>query len=141
METSSWLFALAGGALLGVASSVLLAVDGRTEGVSGMAANAFRGTPTDRTARVAFLAGLASTGLACRVVFPGAFAVDAPRSLAILAVAGLLIGYGARLANGCTSGHGILGVSRLSARGLVAVTIFSVTAAATVALVPLQVTP
>jgi uncharacterized membrane protein YedE/YeeE len=74
-------------------------------------------------------------------IHQGAFAKDAPRSLATLAVAGLLIGYGARLANGCTSGHGILGVSRLSARALVAVTSFSVTAAATVALVPVPVTP
>jgi uncharacterized protein len=141
VNVSLLLQSLAGGALLGTATAILLASEGRSEGVSGMASRILVGSPDERAGRIAFLVGLASTGLAASVVAPGAFAQSNPRSLLTVALAGVLIGLGARIANGCTSGHGILGVSRLSRRGLAAVSIFCATAALTVFALPLAGRP
>lgn len=123
--------ALAGGTIVGGSTSVLLAVLGRTEGVSGMAGGLLAGPPADRLLRAAFLAGLAAGGLAAFRVTPSAFLDTSGRPLGAFLIAGLLVGYGARLANGCTSGHGVLGVSRRSMRSLAAIAMFVAFAALT----------
>ena len=124
---------LGGGALIGLAAAVVLVVHGRIAGISGILGGALdRGD--GRRFRLGFLAGLVVTGAIAAVIAPSAFG-PAVRGLPGLALAGLLVGVGTTLGNGCTSGHGVCGISRLSPRSLVAVATFLLTAAITVALV------
>ncbi len=129
--TSSLVWSLLGGMVIGVAASVALLGHGRIAGISGTVA---RATHADGGAsyRLPFLAGLVLTGLVARWCWPGALgAAVAPMSTMV--VAGLLVGIGTGLANGCTSGHGVCGLARLSPRSLAAVVTFLVTGAITVA--------
>jgi len=114
------LLALIGGMLIGLAAAMLWVLDGRIAGVSGIAGRLLRARGDDALWRAAFLIGLGGGGVVLSRVLPGAFerALSSP---AMLVVAGLLVGVGTTLANGCTSGHGVCGVSRLSLRSLVAV--------------------
>ena len=131
MELSSILRAVGGGALLGLASAIALVGNGRFAGISGILGRAF--VPDSRAFNLAFLAGLVATGLAAALFFPSA--IGAPvRGMPMLAAAGLLVGFGTTLANGCTTGHGVCGLSRGSPRSLVAVVTFMVTGAITVAI-------
>lgn len=119
--------ALAGGALIGLAASVLLLVNGRIAGISGILAGLVR-APGDRAWRLAFVSGLLAAPLAAGLVlpqhvFPTALAPGIQETLRLL-VAGLLVGLGTRMANGCTSGHGVCGLARLSWRSLAAVVVF-----------------
>jgi uncharacterized protein len=114
---------LLGGALIGLAASLLLLTTGRVAGISGMVASSLLGAPGDRSFGLLFLAGLLVAGLAFRVLDPAAIAAS-PRSLALLAAAGVLVGVGTRLGRGCTSGHGVCGISRLSPRSMVATVTF-----------------
>lgn len=125
--------ALAGGVLIGVAASLLLIGYGRIAGISGIASNLLLGRAGDRAWRAAFLSGLVLSGIvAARLLPEGSTA--SPRPLAAIAAAGLLVGIGTRLGSGCTSGHGVCGLSRLSPRSLVATLTFMLSGAATVAL-------
>jgi uncharacterized membrane protein YedE/YeeE len=134
------LSALAGGALIGVAASLLLVGLGRIAGVSGILAGAL--LPVDdadgRPVRRAFLVGLLAAGAVlaalCPSVFGAARALDGT-SIAWLLVAGVVVGVGTRLGGGCTSGHGVCGISRGSRRSLVAVAVFMATAMLTVLVV------
>jgi uncharacterized protein len=123
---------LVGGALIGLAAAIALIAHGRIAGISGIL-----GRSLDRDGgaqfRLAFLAGLVGTGTLIAVVAPSAIG-GAVRGVGGLVVAGLLVGVGTTLANGCTSGHGVCGLSRGSPRSLVAVMTFMVTAAITVAI-------
>jgi len=111
--------ALAGGVLIGIAVAMLLLLRGRVAGISGIVAGVVRPGRGDGHWRALFVAGLVAGGLVARLVDPGAIgAMVAP--LPVLALAGLLVGFGTRLAGGCTSGHGVCGVSRLSPRSIVA---------------------
>lgn len=139
METFTPYSALAGGALIGLAASLLLLFHGRIAGISGILGETLRGEGTrgDGAFRGAFLGGLVAAGVVLRIVYPSAFASTLGASagavtLALVAVSGLLVGYGTRLGNGCTSGHGVCGVSRLSKRSLVATMTFMATGAMTV---------
>jgi uncharacterized membrane protein YedE/YeeE len=114
---------LVGGALIGLAASLLLIASGRVAGVSGMVAGVLTGPRSERSWRAAFLAGLALGGLVLGMLIEGGIG-PAPRSLPVLAVAGVLVGFGTRLGGGCTSGHGVCGISRLSPRSFVATAIF-----------------
>lgn len=119
--------ALAGGALIGLAASVLWLVHGRVAGISGILAGIVR-RPGDRAWRVAFVVGLLAAPAAVGFAAPGfgalaPAALDATDTLRLL-LAGLLVGVGTRLANGCTSGHGVCGLARLSPRSLAAVAVF-----------------
>jgi uncharacterized membrane protein YedE/YeeE len=114
---------LAGGVLIGLSASLLLLGAGRVAGVSGITAGAFSSVSSERNWRLAFLAGLLGAGLAAALIVPATIQ-PAPRSLGWLVFAGLLVGVGTRLGNGCTSGHGVCGMSRLSPRSLVATAIF-----------------
>jgi hypothetical protein len=124
------LTAAAGGALIGAAAVMLLALNGRLAGVSGILARVLEGS-ADRAWRVAFLVGLvlgAGVWYALGGAPPHARAgFPAP----LLAAAGVLVGFGTALSNGCTSGHGVCGLGRLSLRSLVATLAFLATAVAT----------
>jgi hypothetical protein len=115
--------AAGGGLLIGLAAAVLVLFNGRIAGISGILGGLFRAQRGDAAWRVAFLAGL----VAAPVLY-GLFAVlpsptiDASEST--LVVAGLLVGIGSRYGGGCTSGHGVCGISRLSPRSLIATATF-----------------
>ncbi|HTQ70457.1 MAG TPA: YeeE/YedE thiosulfate transporter family protein [Acidocella sp.] len=118
---------LAGGVLIGAASAGLLLVNGRIAGISGVLAGATR--PGGAGWQWAFVAGLLVAGAGAalaRLPVPQALSAQ---SLPVLAVAGLLVGVGTHLGNGCTSGHGVCGLARLSPRSLAAVLVFMCTAA------------
>ena len=125
---------LAGGAMIGVAAAIMLLGLGRIAGISGIAAKAvgLGGSGITRAAAWMFVLGLPLGALAVAAAAGGLGArFGGPRPLVI---AGLFVGIGTRLGSGCTSGHGVCGVSRLSARSLVATATFMVTGVATVAL-------
>lgn len=127
--------ALLGGALIGLAAALLLLADGRIAGVSGIAGRVVARPDQDTPWRAAFLIGL----LAGPPVFAALSGHWPPvRILAswpVLAVAGLLVGFGTRLGSGCTSGHGVCGLARLSPRSMASVAVFMAVAVATVFLV------
>ncbi len=119
-----------GGILIGLASWLLLASLGRVAGISGIAAGALLPQRGDTAWRWMFLAGLMLGGAATAAwLQPPATAL---RPLALLAAAGLLVGFGTVLGSGCTSGHGVCGLGRRSLRSLVATLVFMGTGAATV---------
>ncbi|GAB6195342.1 YeeE/YedE family protein [Lysobacter xanthus] len=131
---SDWLPALGGGVLIGLAAVLLLVLTGRLAGISGIAGGLLPPARGDAAWRLAFIAGLfAAAGLYIALV-PGA---PQPRSGypgGLLVAAGLLVGFGTRLGNGCTSGHGVCGLGRFSLRSLAAVATFMATGIATTAL-------
>ena len=133
MEPMTPLLATGGGLLIGSAAALLLLLTGRVAGVSGMAATATRmgagGTPW--SAATAFLGGL-PVGAALIALLIRTPEVIVTSSVPLLIVAGLLVGFGTRLGNGCTSGHGVCGMARLSPRSIAATATFMVSAAATV---------
>ena len=134
--------AAAGGALIGLAAGMLLLLNGRVAGVSGIAGGMLRPAPGDVAWRIAFLAGLvvAPLGYALlRTLPPITFDVSLP----VVALAGFMVGIGTRYGAGCTSGHGICGISRLSPRSIVATLVFVAMGMASVYVLRhmLQVTP
>jgi uncharacterized membrane protein YedE/YeeE len=122
---------LAGGVLIGVASTWLLAVNGRIAGISGILHDLFRPPSGEIDWRVAFLGGLVLAGFVWLAIVPDAATTASFGSLGRLATAGVLVGVGTRMANGCTSGHGVCGLGRLSQRSLAAVLVFLSTGIAT----------
>lgn len=125
--------ALAGGALIGLSAVLLMVADGRIAGISGIAANAIDPAtpPGDRGWRIAFLVGL----VLGPVLLAPFTVVQLPRitpDATLLLAAGLLVGIGTQIGSGCTSGHGICGIARLSPRSLVATAVFMAVATATV---------
>ncbi|WP_437838376.1 YeeE/YedE family protein [Sorangium sp. So ce1153] len=124
---------LVGGALIGLSASLLLLFNGRVAGVSDVLGGLLFRRPGETAWRAAFMVGLLLGGLALAAAHPRAFPAGGESgSLGLVVVAGLLVGYGARLGNGCTSGHGVCGLSRLSVRSLCATMTFMATAAITV---------
>lgn len=118
--------AVLGGLLIGASALVLLAVSGRIAGVSGIVGGLANAGVGDRGWRLAFVLGLVLGGALLLWLDPAALpGVAGPWPL--VAAAGLLVGYGARAANGCTSGHGVCGLGRRSRRSLVAVLVFMAT--------------
>jgi uncharacterized membrane protein YedE/YeeE len=124
--------ALVGGALIGAAATWYWVANGRVAGVSGIVSGALRDRG-QRSDRLWFLAGLIIAG-AVGLIGVGPRATAAP-PMGVLLVAGLLVGFGTRVAGGCTSGHGVCGVSRLSPRSVAAVITIMAAGAATVAAV------
>jgi uncharacterized membrane protein YedE/YeeE len=128
---TAWILALAGGALIGVASALLLVSHGRIAGISGIVGSLVSPPISAQHGwRIAFVAGLGLTGLVAGLVAPSAIGAS-PRGLGFVLVAGLLVGFGTRLGGGCTSGHGVCGVARMSWRSIVAVLTFMLAGAAT----------
>lgn len=116
---------LVGGLLIGAAVSLMLYLNGRVTGVSGIIYGA-TATPTkgDRAWRWYFISGMFVGGLILRILKPDAFSGGLPTQDWTLVVAGLLVGFGTVLGSGCTSGHGVCGTSRLSPRSMAATVTF-----------------
>lgn len=119
-----WSTALLGGAVIGLAASLLMLINGRIFGVSGFIRNLLDVRGQNRVESLAVLLGLGLAPLLFSSFVPHAFDNSAPRPTPYLLLAGLLVGYGTALANGCTSGHGVCGLSRMSRRSLVATLTF-----------------
>lgn len=119
--------ALAGGCLIGLSAALLWILNGRLAGISSVLDGLRSPEPAERSWRLWFMLGLLAIGLAAALIAPGSIGA-APRSPLQLAAAGLLVGAGTKLANGCTSGHGVCGIGRLSPRSLVATAVFVVVA-------------
>ncbi len=128
---STWISALAGGVLIGLAATLLLWLTGRIAGISGIVGGVLQPRQGDVAWRASFLVGLIAAGAAWLWLVPGAYTPRQGFPPVLLVVAGLLVGFGTRLGNGCTSGHGVCGLGRLSLRSLAAVMTFMVTAIAT----------
>lgn len=123
-----------GGALIGLAAVLLMLCNGRIAGITGIAAGLLDPAGSDRGWRAAFIAGLIAAPLSAMLLGYTVPAPQMPSNMIIIAVAGLLVGFGTRLGNGCTSGHGVCGIARLSIRSIAATVIFMVTAIIVVAL-------
>ncbi len=120
--------ALIGGALIGLSAALLMLLTGRIAGISGIFGGCLTVGANDRGWRLAFIAGLIGAPLLGSVVGFGLAAPLVPKSWIVIVAAGLLVGFGARLGGGCTSGHGVCGMARLSPRSIAATVIFMLTA-------------
>ncbi len=120
-----------GGALIGLAGALLMLLTGRIAGISGIFAGSL--LSDDRSWRIAFIAGLILAPLAAGLAGYPLSAPQMPASLGVIVGSGLLVGFGTRMAGGCTSGHGVCGLARLSPRSLVATAVFMATAVVVVA--------
>ena len=116
--------AVVGGLLIGLAAATLLWLSGRIAGISGILFGVFTRTPGERNWRLLFLVGLVAGGWTYTALTGDTLLERESFPLWKLIVAGLLVGAGTRLGSGCTSGHGVCGVSRLSVRSLLATTTF-----------------
>ncbi len=125
--------AAVGGALIGLSAVLLMLLNGRIAGITGIAAGILDPLSGDRDWRAAFVVGLIAAPLSALLLGYSLPIVQMPTSYVTVAVAGLLVGFGTRLSNGCTSGHGICGIARLSPRSIVATGIFMVAAIIVVA--------
>jgi uncharacterized membrane protein YedE/YeeE len=120
--------ALIGGALIGLATALLMLLTGRIAGISGILGGCLSPDASDRVWRLAFIVGLIAAPAAGALL---GFPLEVPKmptSWTVIIVAGLLVGFGTRLGGGCTSGHGVCGMARLSPRSIVATMIFMATA-------------
>jgi uncharacterized membrane protein YedE/YeeE len=123
-----------GGALIGLASVFLMLLTGRIAGISGILGGLLAFEGADKGWRIAFLAGLVAAPVMGALIGWSLPKPEMPASWVLTGVAGLLVGFGARLGGGCTSGHGVCGLSRRSARALVATCTFMATAVCVVAI-------
>lgn len=122
-----WIYGLVGGMLIGTGGAVYLLANGRIMGASGIIGGLVDGSGRSTMwERISFLAGLVSIPVVL-LFFLGPKETHVTSNFVLLIAAGLLVGVGTRLANGCTSGHGVCGISRLSLRGMVA-TVFYIRA-------------
>ena len=117
---------LTGGVILGIASAIFILVNGRILGISGIVGGLLRPVRGDVGWRLSFVLGMVAAP-ALWFALAGSAAVRVDASWAMVLVAGLLVGMGTRYGSGCTSGHGVCGLSRLSLRSLVATGVFMVT--------------
>lgn len=128
MENFTPWSALAGGALLGLSASLLLLFSGKIAGISGIVAGLLTPQKGEYQWRLAFLLGMLSSAF---ILMP--FAISLPelayQPLTYVVIAGLLVGFGTRIGNGCTSGHGIIGMGRFSKRSIAATCVFMASAA------------
>lgn len=132
MEQFTPVSALCGGALIGLSAALLLLANGRIAGISGIVGGLLTPAAEGLPWRGAFLGGLVGGAVVARFAGGGPAELTMVTSPAGLVVAGLLVGVGTRVANGCTSGHGVCGVARLSPRSLAATGTFMLTGALTV---------
>lgn len=134
MSNFTPLSSFAGGTLIGVAAALLLIANGRIAGISGIVGGLLRKPSADTPWRALFVAGLLSGGLVVQLMRPSAIG-PAVVGYPMLIAAGLLVGFGTQLGSGCTSGHGVCGIGRLSPRSMVATVTFMLAGAATTFLV------
>jgi uncharacterized protein len=134
---SQYLVPLSGGLLIGIGASALLLMIRQTAGISGVLEGFIHELRAGRVGwRASFLGGLISGGVLLSLFMPGAI-VTSPRALPLLLAGGVLVGFGTRLGGGCTSGHGVCGISRLSLPSTVATITFIASGVATVAVLRL----
>lgn len=126
--TNQWWLALSGGILIGLSAVLLLWLNGRIAGISGIVNGILLPKRGETRWRVAFLLGMIGAAGLYMAFVPGAPQPREDFSRMGLVVAGVLVGFGTRMGNGCTSGHGVCGIGRLSARSIVAVLTFMFTA-------------
>ncbi|WP_448120922.1 YeeE/YedE family protein [Xanthomonas arboricola] len=134
----AWYWPLVGGLMIGTASGAYLLLNGRVAGISGLLADAL-GLQAGgaRSLSALFLAGLLTSAGVALAIKPIAIAPLSSTDMPMMILAGLLVGYGTRLGAGCTSGHGVSGLARLSPRSMVATTVFMLLGMATVTVVRL----
>ena len=125
----AWILGLIGGLMIGTAAALLLLVNGKVAGISGILGSALEGREMGQSAP--FLAGMVGAA-ALYALLTGGPGITVTGSVPILMIGGLLVGFGTRLGSGCTSGHGVCGISRLSLRSLAATGVFMGAAAAVV---------
>jgi len=135
MENFTPYSALAGGVLIGISASLLLLFNGRIAGISGILGGLFGATPGDRSWRVLFLLGMIIAGFSYQCLFPGSFQDIPDYPLVLLLSGGFIVGFGTRMGGGCTSGHGVCGIGRLSKRSFVATLVFMTSGVITVYIV------
>lgn len=122
---NDYLSAILGGALIGLAVSLMLIFNGRVTGISGIFYGAaVMPAKNDRAWRWYFIGGLLAGGLLLQLFYPQAFSEGLQTQSWTIVVAGILVGFGTTLGNGCTSGHGVCGISRLSPRSIAATLTF-----------------
>ncbi len=124
MDINSAITPLIGGAIIGVAVTLMLFFNGRATGISGIISGLLNSPKSDSLWRFTFLAGLLVGGIGLKLFEPSVFENTSGRSLGAIALAGFLVGYGTVMGGGCTSGHGVCGVSRFSIRSLLATATF-----------------
>ena len=124
MENFTPVSGLIGGLLIGLAATLLLLLNGRLSGISGIVGGMLAPKSSDAGWRVAFVAGLLLGASIYMLATGDAVAVRMQASVPVLVVAGLLVGFGTQLGSGCTSGHGVCGIARLSKRSIVATVVF-----------------
>lgn len=122
MIPADWMYGLIGGLMIGSAAAVFLLLNGRIMGASGILGGLIEGAPSWRE-NAAFVAGLVGLPLII-ALSAGAPQTHITANPALLIIGGLAVGFGTRLANGCTSGHGVCGISRFSVRGIVATLVY-----------------
>lgn len=135
MENFTPISAAIGGALIGLSAVLLMGLNGRIAGISGVFAGTVFSEPGDRLWRIFFVIGLVVAPLAVMAATGQAPAFDLQASVPLVIAGGLLVGFGTRLGSGCTSGHGVCGLSRLSPRSMASVALFMLAGMGTVAAV------
>lgn len=135
MENFTPVSALAGGVLIGLAAVILLWLNGRIAGVSGILGGLLPPQPGEGPWRAAFAVGLIAGAVIYRLAGGPLEALHFSGTALSIAAAGLLVGFGTGFGSGCTSGHGVCGVARVSKRSITSVAVFTVTAATTVFIV------
>ena len=131
---TDWLFGLAGGLMIGCAAALYLLGNGRIMGVSGILGGLIDGSARDAwRERIAFLGALIAVPAVLQFLAGPTVDTKITGNLALIVAAGLLVGLGTRIGNGCTSGHGVCGISRLNPRGIVATLVYIGAGAITVA--------
>lgn len=133
MSNFTPLSAAIGGGLIGLSSVLLMLLTGRIAGISGIFAGLLDRDSGDKDWRIAFIAGLILAPVIAGLIGYPMPSPQLPANWIVIVAAGLLVGFGTRLAGGCTSGHGICGIARLSGRSITATVVFMLTAIATVA--------
>lgn len=133
LESIIW--ALLGGMLIGLAATLLMLLNGRIAGISGILSGVFFQIKGDVLWRIAFIVGLLAGGLVAPFIFQRPFVFELNASLPMLIAGGFLVGFGTRMGSGCTSGHSVCGIARFSWRSIIATITFILSAMLTVALI------
>ena len=126
--------AILGGALIGLAASIMLLFNGKVTGISGIIGGVLNPENHDKKWRILFVTGLLSGGLILRLLNDQVFILKTSVTPMDYIIAGFLVGFGTLLGNGCTSGHGVCGISRLSPRSMIATITFIISGVVSVIL-------
>lgn len=132
MENFTPVSALIGGVLIGISATLLLLFNGRIAGISGILGGLIIPATGGRMWRALFLSGLIVSGFIYHQVFPGIFYPRPDYPVVLLITGGIAVGFGTRMGGGCTSGHGVCGIGRLSRRSVIATLVFMTTGFITV---------